>query len=97
MVNILVNLEWAVLKEARIGVVVPLHSVIFVPQSLDVPVSTFHASFPDCLAEPTRSLQHFLPRKSSKELSISDELFILGKYLQSAGSPRKRDDFETYP
>jgi hypothetical protein len=42
-----------------------LHSVISVPQSLNHPVSTFHASFPDFLAESNRSHQHHLPSSVS--------------------------------
>jgi hypothetical protein len=38
-----------------------LHSVISVPHSLDASILIFHASFPDCLADVTRSRQHFIP------------------------------------
>jgi hypothetical protein len=59
-----------------------LHAVISVPQSLDAPVSTFHASFPDCLAEPTRSLHHFLPPSQSHEMLSKSCLSLLNSSLK---------------
>jgi hypothetical protein len=47
-----------------------LHSVISVPKSLDDSVSTFHASFPDCIGDSTRSHHHFIsPSKSHQHLA----------------------------
>jgi hypothetical protein len=59
-----------------------LHSVISVPQSLDAPVSTFHASFPDCLTEPTRSHQHFLPSSTSHEMLAKRCLSVMNSSLK---------------
>jgi hypothetical protein len=59
-----------------------LHAVISVPQSLGYPVSTFHASFPDCLADPTRSLQHFLPPSKSHQLVAKSCLSLMNSSLK---------------
>jgi hypothetical protein len=59
-----------------------LHAVISVPQSLDAPVSTFHASFPDCLSEPTRSLQHFLPPSTSHKMLAKSCLSLMNSSLR---------------
>jgi hypothetical protein len=59
-----------------------LHSVISVPRSLDSPVSTFHASFPDCLADATRSLQHYLPPAQSHEILAKSCLSLMNSSLK---------------
>ena len=50
-----------------------LHSVIYIPPSGDpsLPISTFHASFPDYITDHTRSREHFLdPSKSHRRLAL---------------------------
>jgi hypothetical protein len=59
-----------------------LHSVISVPQSLDDPIPTFHASFPDCLTEPTRSQQHFLPLSKSHQMLAKGCLSLMNSSLK---------------
>jgi hypothetical protein len=59
-----------------------LHSVISVPQSLSDPVSTFHASFPDCLAERTRSRHHFLCPSDSHRLLAKSCLSLMNSSLK---------------
>jgi hypothetical protein len=76
--GILLEIEPGVVKSA-LG---SLHSVISIPQSLDAPVSTFHCSFPDCLAEPTRSRQHFLPPSQSHEMLAKSCLSLMNSSLK---------------
>jgi hypothetical protein len=74
----LLKIEPRVIKSA-LG---SLHSVISVPQSLDVPLSTFHASFPDCLAESARSLQHFIYSSKSHEILVKGCLSLMNSSLK---------------
>jgi hypothetical protein len=59
-----------------------LHAVVSVPQSLFEPVSTFHASFPDCLAESNRSHQHHLPLPQSHHMLAKSCLSLMDSSLK---------------
>jgi hypothetical protein len=59
-----------------------LHAVISVPRSLCAPVSTFHASFPDYLTEPSRSLHHFLPSSRSHQQLAESCLSLMNSSLK---------------
>jgi hypothetical protein len=76
--GILLEIEPGIIK-STLG---SLHSVISVPQSLDAPISTFHTSFPDCLTEPTRSLQHYLPPSQSHEMLSKNCLSLMNSFLK---------------
>ena len=48
-----------------------LHSVIYIPENTDLPISTFHASFTDFITTEKRSGDHFLdPSKSHHMLGL---------------------------
>jgi hypothetical protein len=61
-----------------------LHAVISVPRSLSAPVSTFHASFPDHLADPTRSLHHFLSSSRSHQQLAKSCLSLMNSSLKES-------------
>ena len=48
-----------------------LHSVVYIPENTDLPISTFHASFTDFISTKKRSRKHFLdPFKSHHMLGL---------------------------
>ena len=48
-----------------------LHSVVYIPENIDLPISTFHASFTDFITSEKRSGEHFLePSKSHYMLGL---------------------------
>ena len=48
-----------------------LHSVVYIPENTDLPISTFHASFTDFITTEKRSGEHFLePSKSHHMLGL---------------------------
>jgi hypothetical protein len=58
------------------------HAVISVPPSLDSPVSTFHASFPDFITDSNRSVHHFLPSSESHRLLAKSCLSLMNTSLK---------------
>ena len=48
-----------------------LHSVVYIPEDMSLPISTFHASFIDFITTKKRSKKHFLePSKSHRMLGL---------------------------
>ena len=45
-----------------------LHSVVYIPENMDLPISTFHASFTDFITTEKRSGEHFLDSSKSHHM-----------------------------